>query len=260
MSGSHYASNVTDDQWSFVEPLLPQAGRRGRRRRVSLRAVLDAIFYLLRTGCQWRQLPRDFPAWSTVYWYFRTWQRTGVWVRLQRELYRLTRLQAGRRECPTVVIMDGQSVKTTEIGGTRGFDAFKRVKGRKRHILVDTLGLPIANRVEAADVSDRCARALLTNGLSALFPTITTVIADAGHESKKFARALAEHQGWRLQIVKRRQRAFKITGLTWIVERSFAWLGRNRRLSKDYEYRVQTSETMIDIAATRLMLNRLAKG
>ena len=115
--------------------------------------------------------------------------------------------------------MDGQSVKTTEVGGTRGFDAYKRVKGRKRHILVDTLGLPIANRVEAADVSDRRAGALLTSGLMAIFPAITTVIADAGHESKNLARALAEQQGWRLQIVKRRQRAFKITGLTWIVER-----------------------------------------
>ncbi len=259
MSGSQYASNVTDEQWSIVEPLLPTPSRRGRRRRVNRRAVIDAIFYLLRTGCQWRQLPREFPAWNTVYWYFRSWQRTGVWVLLQREIYRLIRIHSGRAECPSVVIMDGQSVKTTERGGTRGFDAFKRVKGRKRHILVDTLGLPIANRVEAADVSDRRAAALLTAGLKAIFPAITTVIADAGHESKKLSRALAEQQGWRLQIVKRRQRAFKITGLTWIVERSFAWLGRNRRLSKDYEYRVQTSETMIDIAATRLMLNRLAK-
>src|SRR5690606_29030614 len=115
-----------------------------------------------------------------------------------------------------------------------------------------------ANRVEAADISDRRAGALLTGGLKAIFPAITTVIADAGHESKKLTRALAEQQGWRLQITQRRQRAFKITGLTWIVERSFAWLGRNRRLSKDYECRVQTSETMIDIATTRLILNRLA--
>ena len=260
MSCNRYTSNLTDDQWSIVKPQLPALKRRGRRRRISLRAVIDAIFYLLRTGCQWRQLPREFPAWSTVYWYFRCWQRTGVWVCMQRELYRLTRLRAGRAECPTVVIMDGQSVKTTEVGGTRGFDAFKRVKGRKRHILVDTLGLPIANRVEAADVSDRRAGALLTSGLKAIFPAITTVIADAGHESKKLSHALAEQQGWQLQIVKRRQRAFKITGLTWIVERSFAWLGRNRRLSKDYEHHVQTSETMLDIATTRLMLNRLASG
>jgi putative transposase len=187
---------MTDDQWSIVEPLLPAQKRYGRRRRVNCRTVIDAIFYLLRTGCQWRQLPREFPAWGTVYWYFRSWQRTGVWVRLQREIYRRTRIRSGRAPCPIVVIMDEQSVKTTEVGGTRGFDAFKRVKGRKRHILVDTLGLPIANRVEAADVSDRRAGALLTSGLQAIFPAITTVIADAGHEIRKLAHALAEQQGW----------------------------------------------------------------
>jgi putative transposase len=153
--------------------------------------------------------------------------------------------------------MDGQSVKTTERGGTRGFDAHKRVKGRKRHILVDTLGLPIATRVEPANVSDRRAGARPLHGLGHLFPRIATVIADAGHESRKLARELMRHDGWKLHIVKRKRRAFQITGLTWIVKRSFAWLGRNRRLSKDYEYRVQTSELMIDLAAIRLMLNRL---
>jgi len=156
--------------------------------------------------------------------------------------------------------MDGQSVKTTERGGTRGFDAHKRVKGRKRHILVDTLGLPIATRVEPANVSDRRAGARLLHGLGHLFPRIAPVIADAGHESRKLAHELMRHDGWRLEIVKRKRRTFQITGLTWIVERSFAWLGRNRRLSKDYEYRVQTSETLIDIAAIRLMLNRIAVG
>ena len=153
--------------------------------------------------------------------------------------------------------MDGQSVKTTERGGIRGFDGHKCVKGRKRHILVDTLGLLIASRVEPANVSDRHAGERLLVGLSTLFPRIRTVIADAGHESRKLACRLLRDAGGKLQIVKRGQRAFKITGLTWIVERSFAWLGRNRRLSKDYEYRVQTSETMLDIAAIRLMLNRL---
>ena len=182
-----------------------------------------------------------------------------MWVQLHRTMYEQVRIAAGRAPCPSVVIMDGQSVKTTERGGTRGFDAYKRVKGRKRHILVDTLGLPIANRVEPADTSDRRAGARLLAGLAPLFPRIHTVIADAGHESRKLARELMRQDGWKLQIVKRRQRAFKITGLTWIVERSFAWLGRNRRLSKDYEYRVQTSELMIDVAAKRLMLNRLAR-
>jgi putative transposase len=154
--------------------------------------------------------------------------------------------------------MDGQSVKTTERGGVRGFDGHKQVKGRKRHILVDMLGLPIASRVEPANMSDRRAGHRLLAGLSALFPKIRTVFADAGHESRKLARELMCEAGWKLQITRRGQRAFKITGLTWIVEPSFAWLGRNRRLSKDYEYLVQTAETFIDIAATRLMLNRIA--
>ena len=136
-------------------------------------------------------------------------------------------------------------------------DAHKRVKGRKPHILVDTLSLPIANRVEPADMSDRRPGARLLAGLAPLFPRIQPVIADAGHESRQLSRELLRDNSWKLQIVKRRERAFKITGLTWIVERTFAWLGRNRRLSKDYEYAVQTSETMIDVAAIRLMLNRL---
>ena len=181
-----------------------------------------------------------------------------MWVHLHRVLYEQARRHTGRAACPSVVIMDGQSVKTSERGGARGFYAHKRVKGPKRHILVDTLGLLVANRVEPADTSDRHAGALLLGRLSALFPRIRTVIADAGHESRKLARTLKQHQGWQLRIFKRRQRAFKITNLTWIVERSFAWLGRNRRLSKDYEYRVQPSETMIDLAAIRLMLNRIA--
>jgi putative transposase len=153
--------------------------------------------------------------------------------------------------------MDSQSVKTTERGGVRGFDGYKRVKGRKRHILVDTFGIPIACRVEPANMSDRVAGARLVHGLSPLFPAISTVIADAGHESRKLAQQLRRENGWKLQIVKRTQRAFKAIGLTGIVERTFAWLGRNRRFSKDYEYSVRTSETIIDIAAIRLMLNRI---
>ncbi len=225
---------LTDAAWALIAPMLPAARRGGRPRTTNIRAVLNASFYLLRTGCQWRLLPREFPVWSTVYHYFRVWKNGGVWTCVQRSMYQQARRQAGRTACPSVVIMDGQSVKTTERGGIRGFDAHKRVKGRKRHILVDTFGLLIACRVEPADISDRRAAALLLGGLGALFPNIRTVIADAGHQSRKLARHLLQQDGWKLQIVKRRQRAFKITGLTWIVERSFAWLGRNRRLSKDY--------------------------
>jgi putative transposase len=242
-----YETDLTDEAWALVSPILPAARPGGRPRTTNLRAVMNAIFYLLRSGCQWRLLPHDFPAWGTVYYYFRSWEAAGVWVQLHRTLYEQVRIAAGRAPCPSVVIMDGQSVKTTERDGTRGFDGHKRVKGRKRHILIDTLGLPIASRVEPANTSDRRAGGRLLAGLAPLFPRIHTVMADAGHESRN------------RKIVKRRERAFKITGLTWIVERSFSCLGRNRRLSKDYEYRVQTSELMIDIAATRLMLNRLAR-
>jgi len=254
---TRYPTDLSDAAWTLLAPLLPAPLPGGRPRTTELGAILNAIFYLLRTGCKWRLLPRAFPAWGTVYHYFRTWRNTGVWTGIQQTVYEQVRREAGSSACPSVVIMDGQSVKTTERGGVRGFDAYKCVKGRKRHILVDTLGLPIACRVEPANMSDRRAASLLVGGLSPLFSRIRTMIADAGHESRKLTRELWRNAGWRLQIVKRRQRAFKITGLTWIVERTFAWLGRNRRFSKDYEYNVQTSETMIDIAAIRIMLNRL---
>jgi len=155
--------------------------------------------------------------------------------------------------------MDGQSVKTTERGSTRGFDGHKLVRGRKRHILLDRLGLLIASRVELANVPDKKAGARLLAGLRALFPAIRTVMADAGHESSKLTRRLRWHEGWKLTTTRRGQRVFKIKGLTWIVERSFAWLGRNRRFIKNYEFKVQTSETMIDIAAIRLVLNRITR-
>jgi putative transposase len=252
-----YPSDLSDSQWTLVAPHIPSAKSGGRPRTTDVRAVLDGIIYLLRTGCQWRQLPSDFPPWPTVHSYFRAWRIGGVWVLLHRALYPLARLAAGRKPHPTIAIMDGQSVKTAGQGGARGFDGHKRVKGRKRHILVDILGLPIANRVEPANMSDRRAGGRLLAGLAPLWPTIEAIVADAGHESHKLARQL-RRDGWSLQIVKRRQRAFKIAGLTWIVERSIAWLGFNRRLSKDYERYVQTSETLLEIAAIRLMLNRIA--
>ena len=170
MSTRFYDTDLTDAAWAWIAPVLPAARPGGRPRTTNLRAVLNAICYLLRTGCQWRLLPREFPPCGTVYHYFQVWQNSGVSVHLHRVLYEQARRVAGRAACPSVVIMDGQSVKTTERGGARGFDAHKRVKGRKRHILVDTLGLLVANRVESADTSDRRAGALLLGGLTALFP------------------------------------------------------------------------------------------
>jgi putative transposase len=163
-----------------------------QHRTTNVRAVLNAIFYLLRPGCQWRLLLREFPVWGTVYHYLRSWDNAGVWTYVQRTLYEMTRIQAGRNACPSVVIMDSQSVKTTERGGVRGFDAHKRVKGRKRHILVDTSGLLIASRVALADISDRTSAIQLLGGLDPLFPHLRTIIADAGpREPKAFASSQA---------------------------------------------------------------------
>jgi putative transposase len=166
---------------------------------------------------------------------------------------------SGRPQALADARYHGRSVREDQRkGGVRGFDGHKRIKGRKRHILVDVLGIPIANRVGAANISDPVAGSRLLAGLAPLWPTIRWIIADAGHESRKLAAQL-RRDGWELRIFKRKQRAFKVGGLTWIVERSFAWLGFNRRLSKDFEHHVQTSETMLDIAAVRLMLNRIAE-
>jgi len=256
--GKLYDTDPGDAAWALVEPHLPAAKPGGRPRSTSLRAVVNAILHLLRTGCQWRLLPRGFPPRSTVFHCYAAWRRQGVWTRLQWALHKLVRAAAGRRACPAVATMDGRSVRTTERGGVRGFDARKRIEGRKRHVLVDTLGLPFASRVEAASISDRVAGFRLVGGLRHAFPRLRTLIADAGHESRGLARSLQEHDGYTLRIVERRQRAFRIAGLTWIVERSIAWTDRNRRLAKGCECRVQSSEAMIDLAAIRLMLNRLA--
>jgi putative transposase len=193
--GKLYGKDMSDAAWALVEPHLPAPMPGGRLRTTCLRSVVNAILYLLRTGCQWRLLPREFPPSSTVYHYYSTWRRRGIWTRLQRALHKLARRAVGRGECPTVAIMDGQSVKTTERGGAKGFDGHKKVKGRKRHILVDTLGLPFASRVEPAGISDRVAGRRLVGGLRFAFPRLRTIIADAGHESRRLARHLKRHDG-----------------------------------------------------------------
>ena len=225
-----------------------------------MRAVLDGLLYLLRTGCQWRQLPADFPPWPTVHGYFRRWRRAGVLARLHRALHMMARAAAGRRQLPTVAIMDAQSTKTTGRGGVRGFDGHKRVKGRKRHILVDTLGLLLCVRVGPADEPDQQAGAALLAGLHLRWPTVRIVFADGGHKGRALADELRRREGIELRIVRRGERhALRVAGLTWIVERSFAWLGANRRLAREYEFRVGTSESLIKLAAIRTMLGRIAR-
>jgi transposase len=257
-----YPSNLSDAEWACVQRHLPPGTGRGRPRIHSLRDILDAIFYVLRTGCPWRYLPANFPPWQTVFYHFRRWRRQGIWSRLYRNLHAAERERVGRNVQPSAGIMDAQSVKTVEESAKiSGYDGHKCIKGRKRHLLVDTLGLPIAIYVTPANVSDPAGARKLLAGLAPLVPGLKKIWADAAYRGKELAEWCRQQgDGWDLQVVERAPgtRGFSVQPRRWIVERSFAWLIRNRRLAKDYERRVQTSETLIEVAATRLVLRRLA--
>ena len=257
-----YPSDLTDAEWDCVQRYLPLASTRGRPRIHPFRRILDAIFYVLRTGCPWRYLPSNFPAWQTVFYHFRRSRLKGIWHRLYTALHRAERERVGRHPDPSAAILDSQSVKTVEeSAGIRGYDAHKCVKGRKRHLLVDTLGLPIASYVTPADVHDTIGARKLLGGLAFFVPRLKQIWADAAYRGKELADwSQQQGSGWKLEVVEREcgTHGFSVQPRRWVVERSFAWLIRNRRLAKDYERRVQTSEPLIEVAAVRLVLRRLA--
>ena len=251
--------------WHIIQPLLPVRDLRkgGGVRKYGDRLVLDSIFYVLRSGCQWRMLPHDLMPWDAAHRWFTTWRRDGTWDRVHDELRRQVPIGAGRDPDPSAAVIDAQSIKTSEGGEARGFDAGKRTTGRKRHVIVDTMGLLLVVAVTSASVQDRAGGRTVLARLAASFRTIGLVWADGGYANSVDSTLLSwarDALNIVVEIVKRTDdvKGFKVLPRRWVVERSFGWLVRNRRLARDYERLTATSEAMIKVAMIRLMLVRLA--
>ena len=263
MNRQPYPTDLSDTEWHRLAPLVPRPKAGGRPPKYPRREILNAILYVVRAGCAWRLLPHDFPSWRIVYHYFRDWRLQGVWRRIHDRLRKLLRKAAGRSPQPSAAILDSQSVKTTERGGEHGYDAGKNVNGRKRHILVDTLGLLLVVCVTKASTQDRDGAKLLLKVLSRQWMRLRLIWADSSYAGEliEWVRQLRANRRVKLEIVRRSaaQQGFVVLPKRWIVERTFGWLNRCRRLSKDYEYLTETSEAMIHVAMINLMVRRLAR-
>jgi putative transposase len=290
MERQGYPTDLTDAEWEYLAPHLPPASPRGRPRVHSYRVILNAIFYLVRGGCAWRLLPRDLPPWRTAYHYFRAWRDDGTWEQLNTALREQLRVRQGRAAQPSAGIVDSQSVKTTGVGGPRGYDGGKKINGRKRHVLVDTQGFVLRAAVHEANIADRDGIKLLLSdetveeqqSIRQQFPRLTHLWLDGGYNGAGRGKSWVEQAlGWTVDIVKHPRRPRGVWAYAgevidwaailpppgfrgvlprrWVVERTFAWLGQNRRFSKDFERLTSTGKALIYVAMTRLMVRRLAR-
>jgi putative transposase len=257
MERKHYPTDLTDDQWELVRPLLPPAKPGGRPRSVDLREILNGIFYVVRGGAHWRMLPGDLPPWGTVHYYYRCWRLDGTWEKILEALRTRLRHAEGRKKSPSAAIVDSQTVRTARGGADRGYDAGKRMPGRKRHIIVDTLGLLLAVIVHSASVQDRDGIKLVGQRIRGRYPRLKLIWADGAYQAavgwaKQFA-------AWVLELVRKPEgrQGFVVLPRRWVVERTFAWLMNSRRLARDYERLTESSEAMVKVAMIHLMLKRL---
>ena len=259
--GLRYPSDLTDREWSLTSPFIPPAKTGGRRRSTDMREVLNGLLYIASSGCAWRMLPKCFPPVSTVRRYFYGWRDTGLFESINTVLVMNLREIEGREASPSAGVIDSQSVKTTESGGVAGYDAGKKVKGRKRHILTDTCGYLVFILVHAADIQDRDGAVDVLKAIRFRFPWLRHVFADGGYAGDKLKGALAQMGKWTVEIIKRSDAAkgFVLLPRRWVVERTFAWLGRCRRLAKDWETSLASSTAWANIASIRMLTRRTAR-